>query len=126
MEENARARHYRWEDLPKESVTDTISRRIITGERVMVTHVYLEEGAVVPTHSHDNEQITYILEGSLRFWLGEDGAEVVDVGPREVLHIPSGLPHRAQALAPTLDVDIFAPPRRDWLEGTDTYFHDEG
>jgi unsaturated pyranuronate lyase len=75
----------------------------------------------VPQHAHENEQLTYILEGRLRFFLGEDGSEVVDVAAGEVLHIPSNLPHRAEALEDTLDVDIFTPPRADWLDGSDAY-----
>jgi quercetin dioxygenase-like cupin family protein len=113
--------HYRWEDMPKEELTPQIGRRMVTGERVMLAHVYFAKGSVVPRHSHDNEQLTYILEGTLRFWLGEDDAETVDVAAGEVLHIPSNVPHRAEALEDTLDVDIFAPPRQDWLDGTDAY-----
>jgi quercetin dioxygenase-like cupin family protein len=78
----------------------------------------------VPQHSHDNEQFTYILEGALRFWLGADGSETVDVRAGQVLHIPSNLPHRAEALADTIDLDIFTPIRQDWLDGTDVYFRD--
>jgi quercetin dioxygenase-like cupin family protein len=118
------ARLYRWDDLPRERVTDKLERRLITGERMMLAHVYLAKGCVVPKHSHDNEQLTYVLEGALRFRLGEGGAEEVVVGAGEVLHIPSNLPHEAEALEDTLDVDIFSPPRRDWLDGSDTYFHD--
>jgi quercetin dioxygenase-like cupin family protein len=116
-------RHFRWDDMPKEPVTDAISRRIITGDDMMIAHVYLNKGAVVPQHSHHNEQLTYILEGALHFWIGEDGAEEVIVGAGEVLHIPSNVPHRAKALEDTLDVDVFSPPRADWLNGTDAYFH---
>lgn len=116
--------HFRWDDIPKESVTDVISRRLITGDRIMLAHVYLDAGSVVPTHSHENEQITYIIEGALRFWIGEDGSEEIDVRAGEVLHIPSHVPHKAQALEDTLDVDVFSPPRQDWLDGTDSYFHD--
>ena len=121
-----RTRHFRWEDMPWEKVTDTLSRRLVTGERMMLAQVRLEKGSVVPRHSHENEQLTYIVEGALRFWLGEDGSEEVVVGAGEVLHIPSGVPHKAEALEDTLDVDVFSPPRSDWLDGTDTYFHDEG
>jgi len=126
MESSPSVRHFRWNDLPKEPVTETISRRLVTGERMMLAHVYLDEGAVVPKHAHENEQLTYILEGALRFWLGEDGEEELVVRAGEVLHIPSNVPHRAQALEDTLDVDVFSPPRQDWLDGTDDYFHDEG
>jgi quercetin dioxygenase-like cupin family protein len=75
----------------------------------------------VPKHSHENEQITYILEGALKFWIGEDGAEEITVGTGEVLHIPANIPHKAEALEETLDVDIFSPPRQDWLDKTDDY-----
>ena len=64
-------RHHRWDEMPKERVTDDIHRRLVTGERMMLAHVYLDKGAVVPTHQHDNEQLTYILEGALRFWIGD-------------------------------------------------------
>jgi quercetin dioxygenase-like cupin family protein len=115
------ATHYRWDELPRETLKPDLGRRLITGERLMIAHVYLDEGCIVPKHSHDNEQLTYILEGSLRFWLGEDESEVVDVHAGEVLHLPSNLPHKAQALENTLDVDVFSPPRQDWLDGSDAY-----
>jgi quercetin dioxygenase-like cupin family protein len=116
-----RVTHYRWDDLPKEPLKEDLSRRLISAERMMIAQVFLEQGCVVPQHSHENEQLTYILEGKLRFWLGEDGSEVVDVGADEVLHIPSWLPHKAEALETTLDVDVFSPPRQDWLDGSDSY-----
>ena len=115
------ATHYRWNDLPREALKPDLHRRLISGERMMLAHVYLDKGAVVPRHAHDNEQLTYILEGVLRFWLGEDESEVVDVHAGEVLHIPSNLPHKAEALEDTLDVDVFCPPRTDWLDGSDVY-----
>jgi quercetin dioxygenase-like cupin family protein len=116
-------RHFRWDDMEKEVVTDHISRRLITGDDMMLAHVYINKGGVVPKHSHHNEQLTYILEGALHFWIGEDGEQEIVVGKGEVLHIPSNVPHRAMALEDTLDVDIFSPPREDWLNGTDSYFH---
>lgn len=112
---------YRWEDIPKESLSDTIGRRLITGDRMMLSHVYLKQGAIVPRHNHENEQLTYILEGGLRFWIGEDESQVIDVMAGEVLHIPSLVFHKAEALADTLDVDVFSPPRQDWLDKTDDY-----
>lgn len=112
---------YRWDDIPKEQVSDLLARRLITGERIMLTHVYLEKGCIVPRHSHENEQFTYILEGALRFWIGEDEEEEVIVQAGEVLHIPSNVPHKAEALEYTVDVDIFSPPRQDWLDKTDDY-----
>jgi quercetin dioxygenase-like cupin family protein len=116
-----KATRYRWDELPKEPVKDDLSRRLITGERMMLAHVYLDKGCIVAQHAHENEQLTYILEGKLRFFLGEDESEVIDVAAGEVLHIPSNLPHKAEALEDTLDVDVFSPPRTDWLDGTDAY-----
>ena len=112
---------YRWDDMPKESVTEQLQRRLITADRMMLAHVYLEKGCVVPQHSHENEQITYILDGALKFWIGEDGSEEVIVRSGEVLVIPSHVLHKAEALEDTLDVDIFSPPREDWLNKTDDY-----
>ena len=112
---------YRWDDMPKETVNAMLDRRLVTGERVMLAHVYLKKGCVVPRHQHDNEQITYILDGALRFWIGEDESQELVVRAGEVLHIPSNVPHEALALEDTLDVDVFSPPREDWLKKTDDY-----
>ncbi len=114
---------HRWDDMPKQRVTDVIDRRLVVGERMMLAHVYLMKGAVVPRHSHDNEQLTYILEGALRFSIGDDGADPIILRAGEVLVIPPNVPHEAEALEDTLDVDVFCPPRQDWLDGTDDYFH---
>ncbi|MFN2637417.1 MAG: cupin domain-containing protein [Gemmatimonadaceae bacterium] len=112
---------YRWDSMQRERVSDMLERRLVTGNRIMLAHVYLKKGCIVPKHSHDNEQITYILEGALKFWIGEDGAEEITVSAGEVLHIPSNVPHKAEALEETLDVDVFSPPRQDWLQKTDAY-----
>ena len=121
MAQQQNVKWYRWDDIPKESVTDSLSRRLITGDQMMLAHVYLQKGTIVPRHSHENEQLTYILKGALRFWIGEDESEVIDVRAGEVLHIPSNVPHKAEALEETLDVDIFSPPRQDWLDKSDDY-----
>lgn len=115
------AQLYRWDDMPLEHVKPDLDRRLITGDRMMIAHVYLKKGCVVPWHEHDNEQLTYILKGTLQFFLGQEGGEEVIVHEGEVLVIPSNLPHKAVALEDTLDVDIFCPPREDWLDGTDAY-----
>ncbi len=120
---NDQVRLFRWEAMPKEPVTDKLRRRVVTGDRVMLAHVYLERGCVVPRHSHENEQFTYILEGALRFWIGEEEGQEVVVRAGEVLHIPSNVPHKAEAMEDTVDMDVFSPPRQDWLDGTDSYFH---
>lgn len=113
--------HHRWNELPIEALSDSLARRLITGDQMMLAHVYLKKGCVVPRHSHENEQLTYILEGGLRFWIGADESQVIDVMEGEVLHIPSHVPHKAEALHDTLDVDVFSPPRQDWLDKTDDY-----
>ena len=116
---------YAWNDMPRERVTNRIERRIVTGASTMVAHVYLEKGAIVPEHSHHNEQLAYILKGKLRFWVGDGLSQVFDVCEGEVLRLPSNVPHKAEALEETLDVDIFSPPRQDWLDRTDHYFKDQ-
>src|SRR5580693_1119631 len=107
-----------WDDVPLEAMSELISRKIVTGEKAMVAQVFLKKDAVVPEHHHESEQITYILEGALKFEL--EGKEVV-VRKGEVLHIPSNVPHRAVALEDTLDLDIVAPIRTDWLTKNDSY-----
>lgn len=107
-----------WKSVPLETMSDLISRKVITGEKAMVAQVFLKKDAVVPEHHHESEQITYIMEGALKFEL--EGKEVV-VRAGEVLHIPSNVPHRAIALEDTLDVDIFSPIRTDWLNHDDAY-----
>ena len=119
---DAAVRHFRWADIPEERVTDVISRKLITGDAMMIAQVFLKKDALVPQHSHHNEQITFIVSGALHFSIGADRAREVVVRAGEVLHIPSNVPHEARALEDTLDVDVFSPPRQDWLDGTDNYF----
>lgn len=121
MSSDRKATWYRWADIPREEVNERLARRLITGDRVMLAHVYLKQGCVVPRHSHENEQFTYILEGALQFRVGADGGEEVVVRAGEVLHLPAHVPHEARALEDTLDVDVFSPPREDWLKKTDAY-----
>lgn len=113
--------YYKWDEIPRETVSPLLDRKLITGDRMMLAHVYLKKGCIVPKHTHENEQLTYILEGALRFWIGEDESQQLVVRAGEVLHIPSMVPHKAEALEDTLDVDIFDPPRADWLNKTDAY-----
>ena len=87
----------------------------------MLAHVYLKKDNVVPRHQHENEQLTYVVEGALHFWIGEDESEEITIRAGEVLHLPSWVWHKAHALEDTLDVDIFSPPRADWLAKTDDY-----
>ncbi len=120
MSEQAGVRLFRWDEMEKEKVTEGIHRRIISGEKAMIAHIYLDKGTVVPEHSHHNEQLTYLLDGVLRFWIGKEKEEVV-LRAGEVLHIPGNVPHAAEAVEDCLDVDVFSPPRQDWLDGTDDY-----
>jgi quercetin dioxygenase-like cupin family protein len=118
-------RHLRWDAVRLEALNPLISRKLITSEKMMLAQVFLTKGAIVPAHDHVNEQFTYILSGVLRFWIGADadapGDAYTDVHAGEVLVIPSMVRHRAEALEDTLDVDIFNPPRQDWLDGSDSY-----
>jgi quercetin dioxygenase-like cupin family protein len=113
--------HYRWDDMTAEPLKGGITRKLITGDRMMIAHVFLKKGDDVPRHAHENEQLTYILSGALHFWFGAEGEQEIIVRAGEVVVIPSNLPHRALALEDTLDVDVFCPPRPDWLSGTDAY-----
>jgi quercetin dioxygenase-like cupin family protein len=121
MATTADVQHYRWQAIPAEPLKGTLTRKLITGERMMIAHVYFKKGDDVPLHSHENEQLTYILEGALHFWFGKDESREIVVRAGEVIVIPSHVPHRAVALEDTLDVDVFCPPRQDWLAGTDAY-----
>lgn len=109
-------RLYRWDEIGLEKVTEMISRKIVSGEREMLAQVYLKQGAVVPIHAHESEQMTYVLQGTLRFLVA---GEEITVGEGEVLHIPSRVEHQAEALEDTFELDLFSPIRQDWLDTTD-------
>jgi quercetin dioxygenase-like cupin family protein len=114
----AELRHIPWSSVEVEALNPLLGRHFVVGQNVMLARVLLKKGCIVPEHSHYNEQITYILEGALKFWI--DGKEIV-VNAGEVLTIPPNMPHRAEALADTVDLDIFNPPRADWINRTDAY-----
>lgn len=114
--------HTRWSDVPAEPMNALLTRTFITGAQAMIARIDLKKGCVVPRHSHPNEQIAWIVEGALVFILGEAGAEKrITVRAGEVLVIPGNLPHAAEALEDTVDYDIFAPPRQDWINKDDAY-----
>lgn len=117
----ARARVTRWEDMPLQPMRGQITRRFVHSDRMMVAQVNFAKGDSVPAHRHDNEQYTYVLTGALRFLFGEAQDEEVVVAAGEIVHIPSGLLHSASADENTFELDIFCPPRQDWLEGSDSY-----
>jgi quercetin dioxygenase-like cupin family protein len=110
------ARVHRWDEVALEKITEMISQKIVAGEREMLAQIYLKRGALVPVHSHESEQMTYILQGALKVVVG---GEALTVREGEVLHVPSGVPHQAEALEDTLELDIFSPIRQDWLTGED-------
>jgi quercetin dioxygenase-like cupin family protein len=107
-----------WSSVPLEDLNPLLQRQFIVGQEIMLARVLLKKGCIVPEHSHHNEQLTYVLEGALKFWI--DGKEIV-VNAGETLCIPSNLPHKAEALVDTVDLDVFAPPRADWIDKTDQY-----
>src|SRR6266850_4841067 len=114
----AELRHVPWNSVEVESLNPLLGRHFVVGQNVMLARVLLKKGCIVPEHSHPNEQLTYIAEGALKFWI--DGKEIV-VNAGEVLTIPPNMPHKAEALEDTVDFDVFNPPRADWMSGTDAY-----
>ena len=106
-------RLYRWDELPLEKITEMVSRKIVSGTREMVAQHYLKKGALVPVHAHDSEQMTYVLQGALRAIV--HGDEVV-VREGEILHVPPGVPHQAEAIEDTFTLDLFCPIRQEWLD----------
>jgi quercetin dioxygenase-like cupin family protein len=111
-------KHFKWNEVELETLKPDLGRQLVVGQDMMLARVLLKKGCVVPEHSHINEQLTYILEGALRFTI--DG-RVIDVKAGEVLCIPPNMPHAAVALEDTVDLDVFNPPRADWLNKTDDY-----
>jgi quercetin dioxygenase-like cupin family protein len=109
---------FSWENVKKEVLNDKISRKVISGEKITMAQIFLAKDAVVPLHHHENEQISSILAGALRFEL--EGKEIV-LRPGDVLLIPSNVPHRVVALEESLALDVFSPIRADWLTGQDDY-----
>ena len=107
-----------WRTVELEDLNPLLQRQFVVGQEIMLARVLLKKGCIVPEHSHHNEQVTYILEGALKFWI--DRREIV-VNAGEVLCIPAHMPHKAEALEDTVDLDVFNPPRADWINKTDQY-----
>jgi quercetin dioxygenase-like cupin family protein len=107
------ARLHRWDEIALDKITEMISQKIVAGEREMLAQIYLKRGALVPLHSHESEQMTYVLQGALRFFV--EGEEII-VREGEVLHIPARAAHQAEALDDTFELDVFSPIRQDWLD----------
>ena len=114
----AELRHIPWSSVAVESLNPLLGRQLVVGQNIMLARVLLKKDCVVPEHSHPNEQVTFVLEGALKFWI--DGKEIV-VNAGEVLTIPPNMAHKAEALEDTVDLDVFYPPRADWMSGSDAY-----
>jgi quercetin dioxygenase-like cupin family protein len=110
--------HIRWADREMEQVNPLLFRQLAVGEKVMVARIQLKKGCVVPLHQHENEQISCMLEGALRFSI--DHRDII-VRAGEILMIPPNMPHLAEALEDSVAFDIFYPPRQDWINKTDSY-----
>ena len=120
--QKAELKHVPWHTVELEDLTPLLQRQLVVGGDIMVSRVLMKKGCVIPLHSHYNEQFSYILEGALKFWI--DGKEIV-VHAGEVLTIPRNMPHKAEALEDTVDLDVFHPPRADWINKTDQYLRRE-
>ena len=107
------ARLHRWDEIALEKITELMSQKIVAGVHQMLAQTYLKQGALVPMHAHPSEQMTYVLQGALKFRVGD---EEIIVREGEVLHIPSLTPHQAEALEDTFELDVFSPIRQDWLD----------
>jgi quercetin dioxygenase-like cupin family protein len=107
-----------WHTVPLEDLNPLLQRQFVVGQEIMIARVLLKKGCIVPEHSHHNEQLTYILDGALKFWI--DGQEIM-VKAGETLCIPANMPHKALAMEDTIDLDVFTPPRADWINKTDEY-----
>ena len=115
------ARKYAWTDVTSEQLNPSVLRRMVHGDRILVADMQLQDGFVVPLHHHDNEQVTMVKAGVIRFRLGADRSQVIDVHPGEVLIIPANVPHEAEMIGDVEEMDVFTPLREDWLGGTDAY-----
>jgi quercetin dioxygenase-like cupin family protein len=110
-----------WDAVPVEEVTSSMKRRIVTGEKLMIARMNFKDGFLVPLHQHIHEQVTQVISGQIRFWLGENKEQVMDLFAGDVLVIPSNLPHEALMIGDVEEIDTWAPPRQDWLDGSDHY-----
>lgn len=111
-------KHFDWKSLELEDLNPLLQRQFVVGEEVMLARVLLKKGCIVPMHSHVHEQVSYIVEGALKFTI--EGSEVL-VSAGQVLCIPPNVPHKAEAMEDTVDLDIFTPPREDWISKNDAY-----
>jgi quercetin dioxygenase-like cupin family protein len=114
-------RNINWDNVPTEEVNSSMKRRIVTGEKLMIARMNFKDGFVVPLHHHIHEQVTQVVSGKMRFWFGANKEQVMDLSPGDVVVIPSDLPHEALMIGDVEEIDTWAPPRQDWLDGSDHY-----
>jgi quercetin dioxygenase-like cupin family protein len=110
-----------WNAVPVEQVNPQMQRRIVTGEKLMIARMNFKDGFLVPLHQHIHEQVTQVISGQIRFWFGEKKDQVMDLFAGDVVVIPSNLPHEALMIGEVEEIDTWAPPRQDWLDGSDNY-----
>ncbi|MEJ8820265.1 cupin domain-containing protein [Lacibacter sp. H407] len=110
-----------WNSIPTEQVNEKMKRQFVHGEKIMIARMEFEDGFTVPWHSHENEQITEVIEGTLRFWFDDDETNSIDLTAGDVMIIPSNRRHKALMIGKVIETDTFAPPRQDWIDGTDNY-----
>ena len=110
-----------WDEVPMEEVTPSMHRQIISGEKLMIARMKFKDGFLVPLHHHVHEQVTQVTKGTIRFWFGENKEQTMDLGPGDVVVIPSNLPHEALMIGDVEETDTWSPPRQDWLDKTDDY-----
>lgn len=110
-----------WEEVPVENVNPSMTRKIVTGEKLMIARIKFKDGFLVPLHQHFHEQVTQVVSGQMRFWFGENKELMMDLYAGDVVVIPSNLPHEALMIGEVEEIDTWAPPRQDWLDKTDGY-----
>ena len=111
----------KWDEVPEEDVNELMKRKMIYGDKVMVSKMKFKDGFVVPLHHHENEQVTEVISGTIRFWFGANKEQELDLHAGETIIIPGNLPHEALMIGDVEEIDIFAPPRADWIDGSDNY-----
>jgi quercetin dioxygenase-like cupin family protein len=112
------AKLYRWAEIEPEQLNPLLTRQFVSGEKAMLSRIMLKAGCLVPEHSHPNEQISLVVTGEMEF-IVSGVSQIVKAG--EILVIPGNAPHSARAIADTENLDLFAPPRQDWIDKDDSY-----
>ena len=110
-----------WNAVPEEQVNPKMKRKLVYGSQIMISKMEFEDGFVVPWHAHENEQISEVCEGTLRFWFDYDEEHYIDLFPGDTIVIPGNRPHKALIIGHSVITDVFSPPRQDWIEGADNY-----